>query len=58
MTDIKQKKENVKMHLKDLRQDLKTMHLEVTEELILPKPGDIKDLMDKMNKLLKLIESK
>ena len=30
MTDIKQKKENVKMHLKDLRQNLKKMHLEVT----------------------------
>ena len=58
MTDINQKKENVKMHLKDLRQDLKKMHLEVTEELILPKTGDIKDLMDKMDKLLKLIESK
>ena len=58
MTDIKQKKENVKMHLKDLRQNLKKMHLEVTEELRLPKPGDVKDLMDKMDKLLKLIESK
>jgi hypothetical protein len=58
MTDIKQKKENVKMHLKDLRQNLKKMHLEVTEELILPTPGDVKDLMNKMNKLLKLIESK
>ncbi len=58
MTDMKQKKENVKMHLKDLRQNLKKMHLQVSEELILPKPGDIKDLMDKMDKLLKLIESK
>ena len=58
MTDIKQKKENVKMHLKDLRQNLKKMHLEVTEELKLPKPGDVKDLMNKMDKLLKLIESK
>ena len=58
MTDIKLKKENVKMHLKDLRQNLKKMHLEVTKELILPKPGDIKDLMNKMDKLLKLIESK
>ena len=58
MTDIKQKKETVKMHLKDLRQNLKKMHLQVTEELLLPKPGDIKDLMDKMDKLLKLIESK
>ena len=58
MTDTKQKKENVKMHLKDLRQNLKKMHLEVTEELILPTPGDVKELMNKMDKLLKLIESK
>ena len=58
MTDIKQKKENVKLHLKDLRQNLKKLHLQVTEELILPKTGDVKDLMDKMDKLLKLIESK
>ena len=55
MTDIKQKKENIKMHLKDLRQNLKKMHLEVTEELILPQPDDIKELMNKMDKLLKLI---
>ena len=58
MTDIKQKKENVKMHLKDLRQNLKKMHLEVTEELILPNPDDVKELMNKIDKLLKLIESK
>ena len=58
MTDINQKKENVKIHLKDLRQNLKKMHLEVTEELILPKPEDIKNLMNKMDILLKLIESK
>ena len=58
MSDIKEKKENVKMHLKDLRQNLKKMHLEVTEELILPNPEDVKLLMNKMDKLLKLIESK
>ena len=58
MTDVKQKKENVKMHLKDLRQNLKKMHLEVTEELSLPKPDDIKNLMKKMDQLLKLIEAK
>ncbi|WP_288262312.1 hypothetical protein [uncultured Prochlorococcus sp.] len=58
MTDIRQKKDNVKKHLKDLRQNLKKMHLEVTEELILPKPDDIKILMNKMDQLLKLIESK
>ena len=58
MTDIKQKKEGVKMHLKDLRQNLKKMHLAVTEELILPQPDEVKILMNKMDKLLKLIESK
>ena len=57
MTDIRQKKEHVKMHLKDLRQDLKKMHLEVTEELILPQPDDVKQLMNKMDQLLILIES-
>ena len=56
MTDIRQKKEDVKMQLKDLRQNLKKMHLEVTEELILPKPEDVKKLMNKMDQLLKLIE--
>ena len=58
MTDIKQKKENVKIHLKDLRQNLKKMHLAVTEELLLPQPDEIKTLMHKMDQLLKLIESK
>ena len=58
MTDIKQKKENVKMHLKDLRQNLKKMHLAVTEELILPQPEEVKTLMNKIDHLLKLIESK
>ena len=58
MTDIKQKKENVKMHLKDLRQNLKKMHLAVTEELVLPSPEEVKTLMNKMDQLLKLIETK
>jgi len=58
MTDIRQKKDNVKMHLKDLRQNLKKMHLSVTEELILPQPDEVKKLMNKMDQLLKLIESK
>ena len=58
MTDISQKKENVKMQLKDLRKNLKKMHLEVTEELILPQPDEVKKLMNKMDQLLKLIESK
>ena len=58
MNDVKQKKENVKMHLKDLRQNLKKMHLEVTEELKLPQPDDVRKLINKMDQLLKIIESK
>ena len=58
MTDIQQKKENVKMHLKDLRQNLKKMHLAVTEEFTLPQPEEVKTLMNKMDQLLNLIESK
>ena len=58
MTDLNQKKENVKMHLKDLRLDLKKMHLAVTEEFLLPQPEEVKNLMYKMDKLLKVIESK
>jgi len=57
MTDTKEKKENVKMQLKDLRNDLKKMHLAVTEELILPEPNQVKTLMNKMDQLLKVIES-
>ena len=56
MNDAKQKKENIKMQLKDLRQNLKKMHLAVTEEWILPKPDEVKKLMNKMDELLKLIE--
>ena len=58
MTDVRQKKENVKTHLKDLRSDLKKMHLAVTEELLLPQPDEVKTLMSKMDQLLKIIESK
>ena len=58
MTNISQKKENVKMQLKDLRQNLKKMHLAVTEELLLPKPDDVKSLINKMDQLLKIIEKK
>ena len=57
MVDVRGKKENVKLHLKDLRQNLKKMHLAVTEELLLPQPEEVKTLMKKMDQLLKLIES-
>ena len=58
MADVKQKKEDVKLHLKDLRSELKKMHLAVTEELKLPDPDKVKSLMRKMDLLLNVIESK
>ena len=58
MTDVRQKKENVKNHLNDLRKDLKRMHLTVTEELLLPEADEVKTLLYKMDQLLKVIESK
>ena len=58
MEEVTLKKENVKMHLKDLRSELKKMHLAVTEELLLPEPEEVKTLMYKMDQLLKAIESK
>ena len=58
MTDVRQQKENIKLHLKDLRQNLKKMHLAVTEELVLPQPDEVRKLMNEMDQLLKLIESK
>ena len=58
MTDVRQKKETVKMHLKDLRNELKRMHLKVTEELLLPQPDEVETLMYKMDQLLKVIDSK
>ena len=57
MTDVNNKKDHVKMHLKDLRAELKRMHLAVTEELLLPDPEEVKDLMSKMDLLLKAIEN-
>jgi len=58
MNDINQKKENVKIKLKDLRKDLKKMQHSVTEQLLLPKPDEVKILIYKMDQLLKIIESK
>ena len=58
MNNVRQKKEDVKMHLKDLRKELKRIHLTVTEELLLPQPDEVKTLMYKMDQLLKVIESK
>ncbi len=58
MATAKEKKEDVKAQLKQLRADLRVMHLGVTEELTLPDPTEVRRLMTSMEKLLEVIEPK
>ena len=58
MATAKEKKLEVKAQLKQLRADLRVMHLGVTEELTLPDPGEIKRVMTQMESLLEIIEPK
>ena len=58
MATAKEKKAEVKTHLKKLRSDLREMHLGVTEELTLPDPAEVKKAMDQMEELLKVVEPK
>ncbi len=58
MATAKEKKEAVKAHLKKLRSELRTIHLAVTDELKLPEANEIKDLMNKMEELLSVVDSK
>ena len=58
MATAKEKKEQVKASLKILRAELRQMHLGVTEELTLPEPSKVKNLMTTMDELLTVIEPK
>ena len=58
MATAKEKKEEVKVSLKMLRRELRKMHLGVTEDLTLPDPVEVKQLMTKMEELLAVVESK
>ena len=58
MATAKEKKEEVKSHLKKLRSELRTIHLSVTEELKLPEAKNIKKLMSQMDELLSVVDSK
>ena len=57
MTDLNQRIE-CEDAFERLETEFKKMHLSVTEELLPPQPDEVKTLMYKMDKLLKLIESK
>ena len=58
MATAKEKKEEVKKHLKKLRAELRTIHLAVTDELKLPEADSIKKLMDEMENLLLVLDPK
>ncbi len=58
MPTAKEKKEEVKGHLKKLRSQLKDMHLGVTESLTLPEPSAVKEIMIQMEDLLLIVEPK
>ncbi len=58
MATAKEKKAEVKAHLKKLRADLRKMHLTVTEELSLPEPSEVKKAMAQMEELLQVVEPK
>ena len=58
MATAKEKKAEVKSHLKKLRSDLRKMHLGVTEELTLPEPSEVKQAMAQMEELLQVVEPK
>tara|TARA_Y100001968_G_scaffold110290_1_gene99825 strand:+ start:2954 stop:3157 length:204 start_codon:yes stop_codon:yes gene_type:complete len=58
MATAKEKKELVKTSLKQLRAELREMHLGVTEQLTLPDPVEVKKLMTDMENLLAVVEAK
>ena len=58
MATAKEKKEEVKTHLKKLRSELKEMHLGVTEQLTLPEASAVRTIMTKMEELLQIVEPK
>ncbi len=58
MPTAKEKKEEVKKHLKSLRSELRTIHLAVTDELKMPEANNIKELMTQMEHLLAVVDPK
>ena len=55
---IKEKREEVKARLNDLRKDLRLMHQGVSESQTNPDPGDVRTAMTKLEELLALLETK
>ena len=54
----KEKREQVKIQLQQLRKDLRVMHAGVTEAQTMPDPLEVKTVMTQLEGLLELIEPK
>ena len=50
------KREQVSSHLRYLRQELREMHLDVSQEGLFPEPGELRGIMAQMEALLELVE--
>ncbi len=50
------KREQVISHLRYLRQELREMHLDVSQDDLFPEAGEIRGMMAQMEALLELVE--
>ena len=50
------KREQVISHLRYLRQELREMHLGVTDDGLFPEPGEIRGIIAQLEALLELVE--
>ena len=50
------KREQVISHIRYLRQELRGMHLGITEDDFLPEPGELRGIMAQLEALLELVE--
>ena len=58
MASASEKKEDVKSKLRNLLKDLRVIHTRVTEETVMPEPGEIRAAMIQLDALLEVIEPK
>ena len=50
------KKEQVISHLRYLREELREMHLDITEDSFFPDPSELRGIMAQLEALLELVE--
>lgn len=50
------KRDQVVSHLRYLRQELRELHLGITDDGLFPEPGELRGIMAQMEALLELIE--